>query len=208
MASHIHFEPLSGAQLQPFIPQIARLRIEVFKAFPYLYDGSHEYEEAYLSTFATAKDALAIAAFENDTLIGCATGSAMDEHHQAFAHPLIAHGIDIRSVFYFAESVLLEPFRGHGIGHRFFDLREAWAKSRGYEAISFCTVIRANDHPLRSSSAADLTGFWQNRGYRPVPDAIARFAWKDVGDSRETEKAMQIWLSTFNLQQAVKSTNP
>ena len=37
--------PLTGAALDPMLPAIARLRIEVFRAWPYLYDGSAEYEQ-------------------------------------------------------------------------------------------------------------------------------------------------------------------
>ena len=33
----------TGASLERYIPELARLRIEVFRAWPYLYDGDQEY---------------------------------------------------------------------------------------------------------------------------------------------------------------------
>ncbi|HBF93820.1 MAG TPA: GNAT family N-acetyltransferase, partial [Marinobacter adhaerens] len=35
---------LSGDQIKPYLDDLARLRIEVFRHFPYLYDGDMDYE--------------------------------------------------------------------------------------------------------------------------------------------------------------------
>ena len=40
----MHFEIIQGPAIEPHIDDLARLRISVFRDFPYLYDGSHEYE--------------------------------------------------------------------------------------------------------------------------------------------------------------------
>ena len=37
-------------ELRPFLKDLARLRMEVFHDFPYLYDGTAEYEEKSLET--------------------------------------------------------------------------------------------------------------------------------------------------------------
>jgi len=48
-----------------------------------------------------------------------------------FAAPFAAVGIDPAGVFYLSESVLLPAWRGQGVGHAFFDAREAHARQRG-----------------------------------------------------------------------------
>jgi len=45
MSTNIRIERRSGPALLPYIPELARLRIEVFRDFPYLYDGSLDYEK-------------------------------------------------------------------------------------------------------------------------------------------------------------------
>jgi hypothetical protein len=45
--------------------------------------------------------------------------------------PFIAAGGNVDHIFYFGESVLLPQFRGMGIGHHFFDEREAAARAAG-----------------------------------------------------------------------------
>lgn len=197
MARALQVAPLSGAELTHALPDLARLRIEVFRAFPYLYDGTPDYEARYLAAFAAAKDAVIIAARDEGRIIGCATGSSLDGHHEAFAEPLRNAGVDPDTTFYCGESVLLPDYRGRGLGHAFFDQREAHARARGYERACFCAVIRQPDHAARPPAYTPLDAFWTARGYRKLPGAIARFSWKDVGEAAETEKPMQVWLHDF-----------
>ena len=42
------YEALTGADVRTVLDDVARLRISVFRDFPYLYDGSLDYERDYL----------------------------------------------------------------------------------------------------------------------------------------------------------------
>src|SRR5690606_864112 len=148
-ASFMKVVPLTGAGLSAALPALARLRIEVFRAFPYLYDGDLAYEEKYLATFAQSRDAFVAAAHDGEQIVGCATGSALDTNHDALIAPLRAAGVDLASTFYNGESVLSAAYRGRGLGHAFFDQREAHARARGYKRACFCAVIRPDDHPRK-----------------------------------------------------------
>ncbi len=188
---------LTGAALDARLGDLARLRISVFRAFPYLYEGDLEYERSYLQHFAEAADAVIIGAFSGDSLVGCATGSALKGHHEEFSAPLEAAGIDLETTFYFGESVLEPAWRGTGVGHRFFDLREAWAREQGYRRVSFCAVCRPPDHPACPAGYTPLDEFWRRRGYRPMPGLIAHFSWRDVGAAEDTSKPMQVWMKAL-----------
>ena len=48
----LRYETVFGADVRPFISDLARLRIQVFAEFPYLYAGELGYEEAYLQHLA------------------------------------------------------------------------------------------------------------------------------------------------------------
>lgn len=189
--------PLAGADIEAALPDLARLRIAVFRAWPYLYDGAPDYETRYLATFAAARDAVIIAARDGDQVVGCATGSSLDSHHAEFAAPLQAAGVDLATTFYCGESVLLPDWRGHGVGRAFFDLREAHARARGYRRACFCAVVRDTDHRLKPRGYTPLDAFWRQRGYAPLDGAFARFAWTDIGEAAETTKPMQVWLREF-----------
>ena len=103
-------------------------------------------------------------------------------------------GLPLTAILYGAESVLLEPYRGIGLGHRFIDLREAHASAMGRSHVAFCSVVRSKDHPARPDNARTNDAFWMGRGYAPLPGVMAEFSWKDLGARAESSKKLQFWM--------------
>jgi GNAT superfamily N-acetyltransferase len=185
---------LSGEEIAEHLDDLARLRIAVFAAFPYLYDGDLGYEAQYVREFAAEPGSVLIAAFDGTQVVGAATASPMWAQKEAFRAPFEERGIDTRSLFYFGESVLLPEYRGLGVGHAFFDQREAAARAAGAEAATFAAVIRPEDHPARPKDYRPLDAFWAKRGYAKVPGLVAELAWKEHGEADESRKSMQYWM--------------
>jgi GNAT superfamily N-acetyltransferase len=186
--------PLAGAEIAAAIGDLAALRIAVFAAYPYLYDGDAAYEAEYLKEFIAAPDAVLVAAFDGARIVGAATASPMWAQKDAFREPFESRGIDTSRLFYFGESVLLPEYRGHGIGHAFFDHREAQARSCGATAATFAAVIRPVDHPARPAGYVPLDAFWIKRGYAPFEGFVTELAWKEHGETDESVKPMQYWM--------------
>ena len=185
---------LTGAALDAALDDVARLRIAVFRDWPYLYDGDMEYERRYVAAYRDSPGAVLVGALDGDRLVGAATGTPLAEHADDFAAAFAGTGIDLDTVFYCAESVLLPEYRGRGIGHRFFDVREDHARELGYSRSAFCAVIRPDDHPARPPDYRPLDGFWRTRGYAPLPGVVAEFGWRDLGAADESRKPLQFWM--------------
>ena len=190
----IRVTPLTGAAAETALDRLARLRIEVFRTWPYLYDGDEAYERAYLQSFRDSRDAVLVGAFDGDALVGASTGAPLEQHAGDFAAAFDGQGVALEDVFYCAESVLLPRYRGHGIGHRFFDAREAHARALGRTYAAFCGVVRPADHPLKDPGYRPLDPFWRKRGYAPLEGAVAHFRWKDLDQPDETDHALQFWM--------------
>ena len=188
---------LTGTELVGALSDVAGLRISVFRDFPYLYDGDEAYERRYLAAYRDAPGAILVGAFDGDKLVGASTGTPLEHHDPAFAAPLAEAGYDVAKIFYCAESVLLKPYRGQGVGHRFFDIREEHARGLGLEYAAFCGVVRPDDHSARTADYFPLDGFWSRRGYSPIPGAIAQFDWKEVGTTEEVTHDLQFWIRQF-----------
>lgn len=185
----------AGPDAAAFVGDLAELRIRVFREYPYIYDGTVEYERKYLDSYFRAARAVCVIARTGDTIIGAATGLPLIDEDRSFAEPFIEAGIPRAAVFYFGESILLPQWRGRGLGHRFFDERERWARSiPGIRYTTFCAVDRPEDHPRKPAGYAPLDGFWQKRGYVKRPDLQVRFSWKEVGEVSESSKTMTYWL--------------
>jgi GNAT superfamily N-acetyltransferase len=198
----ISVEPLTGSALQSALPALARLRIQVFREWPYLYDGTLEYEQKYLGHFATARDALIVVVRAGDEIVGGSTAAPLRGHTEEFVPLFDAHGFDPDRIFYFGESVLLPEYRGRGLGHAFFDHREMHARvcagAKGaYSLTTFCAVIRPDDHPLKPQGYRPLDAFWEKRGYRKVDGLVGTYSWKDIDRPSETSKPMQFWIKTL-----------
>lgn len=190
----VEVRALTGAELEAHLDDVARLRIAVFRDWPYLYDGTLDYEREYLKTYRDNAGALLVGAFDAGILVGASTSTFMEDHAEGFAAPLRQIGLPAGSILYGAESVLLPAYRGQGLGHRFFDLREAHARAHGRSHVAFCSVVRPDDHPLRPETYRTNDAFWAGRGYARLPGVLAEFAWKDVGDEGETVKPLQFWM--------------
>lgn len=197
MAEVTAVRALTGAALEAALDDVARLRIEVFRAWPYLYDGDLEYERTYLQSYRDSDRAIVVGAFDEDRLVGASTGAPLMDHADDFAAAFDGTGLDLSQIFYCAESVLLPDYRGQGVGHKFFDLREAHARELGFAKCAFCGVQRPADHPLRPESYRSLDGFWRARGYEPLQGVIAQFSWKDMGEEGETLKPLQFWIRSL-----------
>lgn len=190
---------LRGAALAAALPALARLRIAVFRTYPYLYDGDEDYERRYLAAYMQSAGAVVIAALAAGRLVGAATAAPLEDHAPDFARRARRLALDPAAIFYFGESVLEPGFRGRGVGHAFFDAREAAARAAGRTHCAFCAVVRPEDHPARPGDYRPLDAFWAKRGYAPVTGFVGRMAWRDLGDAGETEKPMRFWMRRLHV---------
>jgi GNAT superfamily N-acetyltransferase len=190
----VDIRTLTGAEIAAALDDLAALRIAVFRDFPYLYDGDFGYERGYIAEFAAAAGAALVAAFDGDRIVGAATASPMKAQKSEFQQPFVERRMEVERIFYFGESVLLPAYRGQGIGHGFFDYREAAARAAGATQATFCAVVRADYHPSRPAGYQPLDAFWHKRGYAPVDGFVTNFDWKEIGGEDEVPHQMQYWL--------------
>jgi hypothetical protein len=197
--SDISIKHLSGMELEPWLPDLARMRITVFRDFPYLYDGTAEYEEKYLKTYMRSPESIIILALDGDKVIGASTGLPMEHETEEFQKPFLEHGYDPAKIFYCGESVLLKEYRGKGIYKEFFLGREGQARNLGrFDWCSFCCVQRPEDHPLKPADYVPLDAVWNKFGYVKHPELRTSYIWKDVDQAEQTAHDMVFWLKSLN----------
>lgn len=177
---------LHGPEIEACFRELAELRLRVFRDYPYLYEGTLEYEREYLSTYWRSPGSRVVLLRDGGQAVGASTCLPLADESADFLQPFP----DPTGYFYLGESVLLPEYRGQRWGHLFFDEREARARELGgFHATCFCAVER----PARPGHRS-LEPFWKGRGYVHHPELRCMFSWKDVGSSQETEKPMSFWL--------------
>ncbi len=186
-----------GLDITPYIDELAKLRIKVFYDYPYLYEGSYEYEKNYLKVYTNSPRSVLVAAFDGDKMIGAATALPLSDEADYVQEPFLKNNLDLNDIYYFGESVLLKEYRGHGLGHAFFEGREQAALTFGFRKTFFCGVQRPVDHPKKPIEYKPLDEFWHKRGYQKVEHLKSQFSWTDLGEKEESLKTMIYWMRTL-----------
>ncbi|MCB1099424.1 MAG: GNAT family N-acetyltransferase [Verrucomicrobiae bacterium] len=182
-----------GAEIDTYRDAIGLLRIAVFCEFPYLYDGDLDYEREYLKVYAESKDSLIVLLHANGQLVGATTCIPMVDESEEFQKPFLDAGIDIATILYFGESIILPAFRGAGAGHEFFARREQHAHRVGAKWMTFCAVDRPANHPLRPSDYRPLDEFWTRMGFAKNENLECTLQWKDIDEDEASFKKLTYW---------------
>ncbi|MGE0334618.1 MAG: GNAT family N-acetyltransferase [Gammaproteobacteria bacterium] len=199
-ASGLEIRVLTGRnpEFATLVPDLARLRITVFREFPYLYDGSAAYEEKYLATYTNCADSVAVIVRDGDRVVGASTGLPLVAETPEFQQPFLAHGYLPATIFYCGESVLLAEYRGRGLYRAFFEGREQHARTlRGFRSMALCAVVRKEDHPRRPPGYAPLDPVWQRFGYVRHPELVTQYEWQDLDEAAPSAKDMVFWLKSL-----------
>ena len=130
---------VAGGGIAPWLDDVARLRIEVFRAWPYLYEGSLDYERGYITRYARARTGTIVVALDgagNEArVVGASTALALDEEADYVRAPFVQAGMDTAQIFYFGESVLLPQYRGRGLARAMVNEIVQIARNVGLERV-------------------------------------------------------------------------
>lgn len=194
------FVHLKGRDLLSRLQEVGNLRVKVFREFPYLYEGSQEYEKEYLSRYANSKRSLTVLVLHKDKPIAASTCLPLQDESSEFRDAFQNSSLDLNKIFYFGESIVLSEYRGKGLGKEFFKLRELHACETmpNLTHTTFCAVNRPSDHHLRPPAYRSLDEFWIKQGYTKQIDVVAKYDWKDFDKTDEDTKSLTFWTKSWN----------
>lgn len=191
----LHIVTCAGTGAAPYLDDLVRLRIAVFRDWPYLYEGDPSRERDCLDAYARSPRSVFVIVLHGDEVIGASTGIPLAEHDETFQQPLLEHGMDIDEVYYFSESFLRREYLGRGIGHCFFDEREAYAlRLGGFRWTAFCALERSTDDHRQPEGHRPNNIFWHGRGYQRQDELCCCLDWPEAGDRTPSPHRMQFWM--------------
>lgn len=199
----MEFKIYKGTEIEAIFDALAELRIQVFGEFPYLYQGSKEFEFQYLNKYVTSDCSFLYTIWDNHKLIGASSCIALSDEFEDVKNPFIKADLDINSIIYFGESILLKEYRNQGFGKLFMEKRVEFASSFPWcKAVYFCSVERPENHPLKPVDYKNLHTFWRNQGFTPT-ELSSVFVWKDKNETLESEKKMNFWMKSIQFVEAL-----
>ncbi len=199
LMTDIHVRSFTGSGLKPYIHSVAKLRMEVFKDYPCFEEPDLERETQYMRKIASNKESIGVLIFDNTTLVGVALGCPLSVEETALKRPFKDAHKDIDTYFFFGDSALLKQYRGRGIGHHFFDAREAHViHLKKYKHICFCAPDSQEFDPRKPKDFIPLFDFWRKRGYIHHPEMKCYPVWKATGEAHPTEKELSFWIKDLH----------
>lgn len=196
LKARLQYKKYTGAGIAHVFEDLAQMRMTIFREFPYLYKGGDiAYELNYLQTYAESSQSMVLTVYDEGKIIGATTCVPLKDETAEVRKPFESTEYTVENIFYFGESIVLKPYRGLGLGHQFFDEREAHARSfPEYRWTCFCAINRGGNHPSQPPDYRPNDVFWNKRGYHKSPALTTFMCWTDVGQEVESEKLMEFWM--------------
>lgn len=196
----ISFQTLMGdasPALTKALGEVARLRLTLFREFPYLYEGTEEAEAAYLQTYAQAQGALLVLARDEAAggrVVGVCTAVPLSAEEAEFQRPFTEAGFDPAQVLYVGEELLEAEYQGQGLGGALLDHAEAHARALGLPFVAAAMVVRPDDHPKKPQGWRSPRSLLERRGYVVRPELDTTLTWLEVGEEQPSAKPMRFWV--------------
>ncbi len=195
--SGVSLKAFSGEGARPYLNQIAALRIDHYREFPYLYDGSFENEKRYLDPYFNSKNSKILLVFDLDKVVGFSNSLPLAEESDWLVKPFERADLKPSDYLYMSDFILKAPYRGKGLLRRFFEAHEKNAHINGCSKLAMMTVKREPSHPQRPEGYQPLDDMWRHFGMDVVPECEIVFLWNQVDTKKEEHNRLQVWSKTL-----------
>lgn len=184
---------LTGAAIADVLDDLATLRLDIFREYPYLYEGRREDELNYLGTYAEAPDACVILAYDGSAVIGATTGMPFIHEDAQLRDAFAGTALPLDEVYYVGELLFRPAYRNSGLGRKLLDRLGIHIRSLGrYRTLTCATVERPTDHPLRPRDYIHITRFLARTGFARLSGVTTHFIWRET-DGVKRDHPMQFW---------------
>jgi GNAT superfamily N-acetyltransferase len=190
-AVRANMEIIRGQEIENYIDHLGRFRIEIFREYPYLYDGSIEYERVYLSRYSLNPESLLLILQDDRGIIGACTGMPLTGEDFEFQNAFVGENKD--EIYYIGEVMLRADSRGQGLGSSLLSTALSLIDFSRFKKVSLCTVDRGLNHSRRPRNFCPPDYLWEKYGFVKSDNLLTYLAWKDIGDEIETHKPLNIW---------------
>jgi len=189
---------LTGKDIAEHLEDLASLRLDIFREYPYLYLGQRVDELTYLAGYTEKPGSVTILAKDGSKVIGAATGAPLAYEQPALRDPFAITPYPPEEAYYVGELLFHQSYRSRGLGKRLLSQIESHICSLGnFRTVVCVTVERSPDHPLRPHGHIPINHFLDRTGFVRLDEVVANFKWLEV-DGVERDHSMQFWLKELS----------
>ena len=188
---------LKGAGIQGHLEEIARLRLTIFREYPYLYDGKLEYELKYLQHYAGKNEAIAIVTSYENRLAGAVTAIPLQNESKEMIALVAATSYPVERIYYIGELLFYPEYRNKGLGTRLLSrIEQHVLDQQNYDYLICTTVMRPEVHPLIPAGYVPIERFLLRSRFVKLPGVATHISWKET-DGIRRDHEMQFWVKAI-----------
>ncbi|MES2121455.1 MAG: GNAT family N-acetyltransferase [Chlamydiota bacterium] len=182
----IAYEVVQGEEMQKYLGEMIRFRLELFRESPYFYEGTEDGEREYLNQYLRSDEGVFIVAKAGTEVLGLISGIPMRELEES-SRLFLKNNISIDSIFYLGEVVVDPRYQGSPIEIALYRELEDHVRSlSGYNQIAECIPVLTEENS---------TGYlFEELGAVKHPALIDCFFWKEIGKEGTVPHFMQYWI--------------
>jgi len=194
----ITIEILIGKNASEYIEYVSHLRINIFKEYPYLYQGDLEYEKKYVADYTLHNQAMIAIAKIDGLIAGISTGIPVisdSKIAQDVKEIFTKQKTEAEKYYYYGEIMILPEFRGKGLATKLYSAQDKIIKEWGFEHACILTVIRENDHPLKPKCYNSPNSLWKHLGFFQT-GYKTNLHWQTIqsdGNSNDASNTLELW---------------
>lgn len=182
----IAYEVVQGKEMQKYLGEMIRFRLQLFRESPYFYEGTEEGEREYLNQYLRSEEGVFIVAKAGTEVLGLISGLPMRDLEES-SRLFLKNNVPVDSVFYLGEVVVDPRYQGSPIEIALYKALEEHVRSlSGYDQIAECIPASAEE-----SSTSYL---FEELGAVKHPALIDCFFWKEIGKEGTVPHFMQYWI--------------
>ena len=193
----MQFLVLKNLEIERYLEEVIKLRVEVFREYPYLYDGNLEYEKEYFKDFVKDSTARVILVKDGFEVVAVATSIALSNAHLCddIHKPFIEKGYDVERFYYYGEIMIDKNYRNKGISKQIYGLREKEVLSLGFDRLCFATILKDSDK--MPQDYFDPAEMWKSMRFDEHLDMQVECSWPKIqydGSTREQVSKLNFWV--------------
>lgn len=174
---------LRGAEIEPYLPEIVDLMVEVYRESPFFYEGTREEYLPLVKAYSDSPQGIACVLFDGKKIIGVAAGAPLNQVSEKWQTPFKNESLD--QIYYLGDEVLHPQYRGKHLGSKLFDLfMEEVPKS--FSTVAFTMMEKSAEEP-------GVKGVLQNRGFVERKDKTVVIPWTEIGSKEEVPHKLVFW---------------
>lgn len=183
--NNLRIESLSGAESKKYFEDFARLRIEIFREYPYLYEGTVENERNYIENYLSNPQSRIFVLFDGDKICGMLTTVPMSGEYQDIIASFEKTGLKSSESFYLGDMILQKEYRNRKLFPIFFNAALEHAKCKGFKTLSLMCIVCKDADWGRPAEFRDVVRLCEKIGFTKIDGGVIELKWASLAKGGE-----------------------